>query len=369
MLRWTLKSLLSEPLSLLGSILAVAGAFVLVLFFQAVFRGESNNIVSYLEHSDADVWVMQSGVNNMHMATSLIWDWKADKVAAVEGVESASPILFLNTVLQAGGRRWFSYVVGRRPEVRAGGPWAMAVGRAAPNRGEAVIPEVLARMASIQLGDIVTIAEQRLRVVGLSRGTFSMAASITFVHAADLEETLSTTDVISYILVKATPGTDPAALVTRIEQSVEKVTALPRIAFIRSDFELAMQMGVEVIALMTLIGGALAAIIVAFTAYSHTTRLRHELAIIKAIGARNSAVYLSVLLQAVGITLVGFAVGIVVIALLAELLPGVLPLITLSVAGEDVLNTGLAATAIAALAALPPAYSVARVDPLSAFTG
>lgn len=305
MLHWTLKSLLREPLSLLGSILAVAGAFVLVLFFQAVFRGESNNIVSYIEHSDADVWVMQKGVTNMHMATSLIWDWKADKVAGIEGVESVSPVLFLNTVLQAGGRRWFSYVIGRRPEASAGGPWAMAAGRAAPDQGEAVIPEVLARMTGLQLGDLVTIAEQNLRVVGLSRETFSMAASITFVHAADLEEILSTIGVVSYILVKATPGIDPAALVTRIEQSVEKVTALPRTAFMRSDYELAMQMGVEVIALMTLIGGALAAIIVAFTAYSHTARLRRELAIIKAIGTRNRAVYLSVLSQAVSITLAG----------------------------------------------------------------
>lgn len=244
----------------------------------------------------------------------------------------------------------------------------MAAGRAAPDQGEAVIPEVLARMTGLQLGDLVTIAEQNLRVVGLSRETFSMAASITFVHAADLEEILSTIGVVSYILVKATPGIDPAALVTRIEQSVEKVTALPRTAFMRSDYELAMQMGVEVIALMTLIGGALAAIIVAFTAYSHTARLRRELAIIKAIGTRNRAVYLSVLSQAVSITLAGFIVGVVMIELLAWLLPSVLPLVTLSVAGSDVLNTGLAAAAIAIMAALPPAYAVARVDPLSAFT-
>lgn len=56
------------------------------------------------------------------------------------------------------------------------------------------------------------------------------------------------------------------------------------------------------------------------------------------------------------------------IELLAWLLPSVLPLVTLSVAGSDVLNTGLAAAAIAIMAALPPAYAVARVDPLSAFT-
>lgn len=81
MLRWAWKSLIIEPWYLLTSVSAIGGAFALVLFFEAVFAGESRQIVAYVRHSNADVWVMQRGVSNMHMATSFIWDWKADSIA------------------------------------------------------------------------------------------------------------------------------------------------------------------------------------------------------------------------------------------------------------------------------------------------
>lgn len=78
MWRWTLKSLTAEPVALLVSIAAAGSAFLLVLFFEAVYAGEAEQIVAYVSHADADVWVMQRGVSNMHMATSYVSDWKAD---------------------------------------------------------------------------------------------------------------------------------------------------------------------------------------------------------------------------------------------------------------------------------------------------
>lgn len=93
MLRWTIRTLLAAPLQLAASIGAIAGAFTLVLFFEAVFAGESEQIVSYIRSKDADVWVMQKGVSNMHMATSFVSDWKADRIAAMEGVEKVTSIL------------------------------------------------------------------------------------------------------------------------------------------------------------------------------------------------------------------------------------------------------------------------------------
>ena len=87
MIRWALRSLAAERGRLLGTALGVAVAFTLVVFFEAVFEGESRKIIAYPLHAAADVWVMQDGVSNMHMATSLIWDWKQAAVEEVEGVE------------------------------------------------------------------------------------------------------------------------------------------------------------------------------------------------------------------------------------------------------------------------------------------
>ncbi|MEX0915090.1 MAG: ABC transporter permease, partial [Wenzhouxiangellaceae bacterium] len=187
MWRWTVKSLLMQPVALLVSIAAAAGAFLLVMFFEAVYAGESEQVVAYVKHADADVWVMQRGVANMHMATSYLNDWKLEQVRDLPGVADVEGILYLNTVIESGGQKWFAYIVGLEvPSARAG-PGAMAAGSHQPGPGEAVVPAVFARMSELKLGDPVRITDRDFRVVGLSEGTFSMANSVIFVSKTDLE--------------------------------------------------------------------------------------------------------------------------------------------------------------------------------------
>lgn len=367
MLRWTLKTLLQQRSSLWGGAAGVASAFVLVIIFDAVFTGESEQIVSYVRHTDADIWVMQQGVSNMHMTSSFVWDWKADKVAAVEGVSQVTPILYLNTVLKAGGRNWFSYVVGLQSGSTRGGPWALAAGRGDPKPGEAVVPSVLAKTAGIGVGDTILITDETFAVVGLSKGTFSMANSVTFVAFSDLEAILSAVGTVSYLLVDAAPGVDLQALATHIEQNVDKVKAMPRDEFIDSDYEMAMQMGVEIIALMSVIGSALAAMIIAFTAYSYVSRKRKELAILKALGVRNAAIYGSVVMQTSLITIVGFLLAVAFAYGVMPVISTVVPQVTLVVTLTAVMRLGALAILITIAASLLPAYLVARVDPMTAF--
>lgn len=367
MWRWAWKTLLGQRTGLFGSGAGVAGAFVLVICFEAVFTGISEDIVTYIRHTDADVWVMQRGVSNMHMANSFVWDWKADRVAEVPGVADVNSILYLNSVVKAGNRDRFAYVVGLRPDARRGGPWALAAGRGMPAQGEAVIPDVMAKISGLNIGDEISITDKSLRVVGLSEGTFSMANSVVFVHLADLEDILSAFGSVSYILVAAQPGVDSNELARRIEQQVEKVSALPREKFIASDFQIAMHMGVEIIALMTVVGTALAILIIAFTSYSHVAKKRRELAIAKALGFRNSAIYGGVAVQTSAITLLGLLLAVAFAYTIMPQISQLMPQVTLIVTFAAIAKIGLLALGVAILASFVPAYLVTRVDPLSAF--
>jgi len=367
MLRWSLKNLFSEPLRLAVSAMAVAVSFILVIFFDAVFEGESKQMVVYLEKMDTDVWVMQKGVSNMHMASSLLWDWKADMVARVPGVAEVSSILFLHAAVKAGGRDWFSYIIGLSPDTRRGGPWEMAQGNPVPAPGEAVIPEVIAQLAGLKLGDALTIIDKRLEIVGLTRGTYSMSSAVVFVAREDLGDIMEAEDQISYIMVKAKPGVPPTALATRIKEQVEKVSALPNEAFIASDRQMAVQMGAEIIRMMTVIGTLLAMMIVAFTAYSQAAHKQRELAIAKAFGFRNTQLYGAALCQTLVMTASGYLVAVLVAYTLLPLLPELVPQITLSVTPQALLVVGVIVLPVAVLACLGPVIKVARVDPLTVF--
>ncbi len=367
MIRWILKSLTSEPWHLVASVSAIGGAFALALFFEAVFAGESKQIVAYIDQSDADVWVMQRGVSNMHMATSYVSDWKADKIENIEGVNKVTPILYLNTVMQAGGRSWFSFIVGIESGNARAGPWSIAEGKQLPGPGEAIVPAVLARLAGLGVGDTISIAGHEFTVAGLSDGTFSMANSITFVTLADLADIMSTFASMSYFLVDVAPGVDSIALAKRVTSEIEKVNAVDNRHFTKNDREVAMQMGLEIIVLMTVIGGTLAILLTGFSVHSSVSRKEHEFAVMKALGVQNKMIYFCVMVYAIGLALLGFSLAVILVLVATPITASFVPQVTLQVTMPALLRFIVAALVVALLAAILPVRRIVRIDPVQAF--
>ncbi|MCW8988115.1 MAG: ABC transporter permease [Gammaproteobacteria bacterium] len=369
MIFWSLKTLFSEPLRLIVSSLAVAVSFLLVIFFSAVFKGESEQMVAYLEKMNADVWVMQKGVANMHMASSMVWDWKAQKIAKLRGVKEVSAILFLNGPVKIGDKDWFSYIIGISQEYRRAGPWDMVKGKSIPVHGEAVIPEVITRLTGIQIGDDITINNRDLKVVGLTRSTFSMASSIIFVSHDDLGDIVEGRDQYSYIMVYAEPNTSSSTLIEEIKNNIDKINVLSNEDFIKSDRQLAVQMGAKIISMMTIIGTLLATLIVAFTSYSLIARKKQELAIAKALGFSNREIYLAALCQSIIITSIGLLLTLLLSYTLLIWLPTFVPQINLSVQLYQFIPIAIISLPIAIFASLAAAHTVIKVDPMTVFTG
>jgi putative ABC transport system permease protein len=367
MIYWSLKTLFSEPVRLAVNTLAVSASFILVVFFSAVFEGESTQMVKYLEEMAADVWVMQKGVSNMHMSSSMVWDWKVDRISELQGVDEVSAILYLNGPVKIAGKDWFSYIIGISPDYSRAGPWSMAQGKSMPGPGEAVIPAIISQLTGAQIGDEITMIDRKLRVVGLSSETFSMASSIVFVSREDLGDLLEGSEQYSYIMVYARAGVSEQNLIARITDEVDKVNAISSDAFIESDRQLALQMGAEIIRMMTVICTLLATLIVAFTAYSLIARKQQELAVAKALGFRNRHIYLAALSQSTVITFFGLLMAIIISFTLLIWLPSIAPQLNLSVKIHQFIPLILVALPVAVLASLSAARSVVKVDPMAVF--
>lgn len=367
MLFWSWQSLWRQRAQLLGHVAGIAGAFLLALFFDAVFRGEAQQIVSYPSHVRPDVWVMQKGVANMHMSTSFLWDWKADQVARLPGVQRVTPILYLNGIVDAKSYRSFAYIVGLLPGDQRAGPWRLTAGRRVAQSGEAVVPDVLARLTGLRVGDTVHLTGRPFVVVGLSLGTYSSANTVIFVPFGDLQDLLDAIGTYSYLLVDAAPGVDTKQLAQRIMTDVDKVHAMTQDEFIQSDFAMAMQMGVEIILMMTLISAVLAILLVGFAAYSLTMAKRRELVIMKALGARNGEVLLAVAIQSVAIVALAFLLAALIATGLFPYVTAVVPQVSLVIAPSALAKLGLEATLIALLGGLMPAYGLVRLEPARAF--
>lgn len=357
----------SRPGAFVAGIAAAASALLLVMFYEAVWAGEGQQIIAYPRNAAADVWVMQRGVTNMHMATSYISDYKVRQIRELPGVARAEPILYLNTVVEAGGRQWFAYVVGLDPGAERTGPWAMATGKREPEPGEAVVPDVFASITGADLGSTLRIVDHEFEISGLSRGTFSMANSVIFVTRQDVEDIMSSLDIVSFVLVTAADGTSPEALASEIERQVEKVTALPTPIFLENDRQLALQMGVETVALMTMICSALAVLLIGFTVYSQVSRQRRELAVAKALGVRNVSLYASIGAQAAVLGIASVMLAAVLALILMPIATAAIPMVTFDLTTASVLRIAAAGILVAVLASLIPAWRIARLDPMSAF--
>jgi putative ABC transport system permease protein len=366
-LRWTLKEMRRARFRVLASAAAVAAAFTLVTVFESIWTGEVEQVVAYIENTEADVWVMQRDVKNMHMASSFVRDTKRDQVAEVEGAAQVDAILYMSTLIEAGDRGWFSYIVGVERRGQLGGPWAMTAGSDEVQPGEAIVPSVLARLSNVGLGDRISVAGSIFRITGLSEGTFSMGNPVTFVNSLDLASILTLAGYDSYILVKARPGVSAEVLAAQVRAHVEDVEVLTAREFADSDRVLGKQMGVEVIALMTIIGTSLAVLLVMFVLYIHTSRIQRELAVLKALGFRNRHLYTAVALQAIVITGLGFLLAVVLALSLQALAPSLLPQLAVKVTGPVLAKVGIAGLLVATLATLVPARRVGAVDPMSVF--
>lgn len=366
-LRWGFKTLAMQKSATLGNILGIALAFLLALFFAGVWQGETEQIVAYPQTMHPDIWVMQEGVSNMHMAISFLWDWKADVIKKMPEVEQVTPILYLNSVIQVKDGKLFGFVVGLTDSKSRAGPWHISRGRTLKADDEIVAPDPLTTIYGVQLGDSIRVVDQDYRVVGFSTGTYSSANPVFFVLKPRLEQSLASAGTYSYLLVDARPGTDIAALRTKIMTNVDKVNVLTHAEFIANDFAMARQMGAETILIMTLICSGLAALIIGYSCYSLTLKKKKEIAIIKAVGARNLQLLITIFLQSLTVTILAYLLTLVLLLVIQQLLPILAPQITLRLSWSLLLKPLGFAIMVAVAGSFYPALQMMRLDPALAY--
>lgn len=361
------RNLTRHRVRLVASMGGVALALSLTLALDAIYAGVSNQLTTYIERAGADVWVAQRGVRNLHMVASTLPDPVVDAVASVDGVGAVTPILEATDTIAAGDRRAVAYVVGLPAGAQMGGPWDIADGRGDVGAGEIVVDRGFAREAGVSIGDRVEVLGGEARIVGLSQGTASLVNSVAFVSFEDFKAMRAGAPVVSFVLVRVTPGASPDAVAAEIERLVAGVTAQTRADFVVEERRIVTDMSADVIAIMNVIGFVVALAVVALTVYVATLTRRREFGVLKALGARDRLLYRVVLTQAALSVAAGFAAGLAFTGLIGLSIAQTDLSLRLAVTGGSVVKVGTFAAVIAGLAAVLPIRQVAGVDPAVVF--
>lgn len=361
------RNLTRNRVRLVASMGGVALALSLTLALDAIFAGVSSQLTTYIERAGADVWVAQGGVRNLHMVASSLPESVVDQVQGIGGVAAVTPILEATDTIAAGDERAVAYVVGLPAEASMGGPWDVAEGSGRPGPGEIIIDRAFARTAGVSIGDSIEVLGGEARIAGVSRGTASLVNSVAFVPFDDFRSIRGGPPLVSFVLVRVTPGASPERVADDIERAVPGVTAQSRAAFVAEERRIVSDMSADVISIMNVIGFVVALTVVALTVYVATLAGRREYGVLKALGARNRLLYRVVLLQAALSVAVGFAVGLSFTGLTGLAIAQTDLNVRLAVTSGSIVKVGLFAAIIAGLAAILPIRQVAGVDPAVVF--
>ncbi|VAW16349.1 hypothetical protein MNBD_ALPHA12-1073 [hydrothermal vent metagenome] len=367
MIYWTFKSFFDQPLSLVGSALGIALALILGLFLDAVFRGEAGQILTFIERSPGQVWVLEKGVEDLHMARSIVSQNAIDQIEKLDGVKTAIPMLYRDALTGQKGEETFTYVAGIPADPKMRRTWETATGWKAPNQGGIIIPERMAKSKGLEVGDAISISGASYAIEGFSSGTSSMANSLMFIDARDARDQFNLKTGASFVLVMPAAGIGAKDLANNINQQVSGVNALTRQQLMTNDYTLALDMGGALISMMSMIGSAVAALIVIFTSYAFVSARVGELAVAKALGAPQHQLLFSAMLQTGLVALLGVVLTLIAIGPMQLAFSTWVPDVAVQFSLPAALKLGVATLLIAELAAFIPAIYVQKVDPAMVF--
>ncbi|HRQ41587.1 MAG TPA: FtsX-like permease family protein [Chloroflexota bacterium] len=362
------RNLMHERTRLAISVGGVALAVLLILVMAGVFAGSEEHAVAYIKNQPAPLWLMQQGVENLHMSSSILPPETVRQARQVEGVAETVGLLYAGGSVDMGETQVASYIFAVDGAAPFGGPWRLVEGTGDLGLDEVVLDRDLAARYGLGLGDTVNLMGYELTIAGLSQGTFGIATSITFVNKQALAALMGVSpQAASYVLVQTEPDANVEQVAASVRAAVPDANLLTQAAFIASDQAMIRQMGTDIIRAMSGVAYMVGLLVIALTVYTATVERAHEYGVLKAIGANTGDLLRVVLAQASISTGLGYVAGVGlsygVAALVGRLFPEMLILIE---PGLWLRQLPVLAV-ITTLAALLPLGRISRLDPMVVF--
>lgn len=342
------------------TVAGVAATVSLLLFLFAVHAGVRDGSTRYVRTAGVDIWIAQTGSDNIIKSSSFVPASLAVRIAAIDGVAAASPLVRVISKGEIGGRQTSTlFLFGFDPRTGLGAPNDVAL-----QPGEIVLDESFARKYGLRAGDSLTIQRRAFRIAGLSQGTNALLSQFGFVRFEDGAAILGIDDTASFILVR-TKG-DRAAVARRIREAVPGVAVHEAGDFTRYHDEELDSGVLPVFFGLAAFGAAVGGLIVALMLYSSALERRDDYATLKALGAGQRYLLRLVVGQSLLVTIAGCVAGALFMCAITPLLLRAIPTLVLLYLPQHALIFP-AALAIGALAAVAPLRVLRRIYPGEVF--
>ena len=365
------------------------------LTMAGVFRGMVDDGKALLRNADADIWVVQQNTLGPFAEPSSLPDEMYRAILAIDGVKRARNVAFLTLEISYAGQNMRVMLEGVDPDKNT---LQLISGRPISRSHYELVADV---RAGLKLGDRIPIHRHEYEVVGLTQGMRSPsgdpmlflplkdAQEIQFLKDNDalfrdrrllednpvfnspanpallgtVEQTLFSNHRVNAIQLQLENGTNPWQVANEIERWL-RLTAYTEQEMEDILIGQLIAMASKQIGLFLVILAIVSAAIVALTIYSMTQTKLKEIAVLKLIGTRNGLIARMILLEALGLGLIGFLAGKLAVTYWAPLFPKHVLLLP-----EDTLRALVITLVICLLASIAGIRSALRIPPGSAIGG
>jgi len=360
-------ALRTRPARSAVAIAGIAASSLLVLTLAAALRSLSDGLSAYVEGAGGDIWVGPAGIDNFVRSGGFIpLEWEAD-LRAVPGVRRVDPVLRSFASVQAGARRVTQLVLGWRGPDGLGGPGRVVSGRSVSQAGEVTLDRAAAFRLGVGVGDKVSAGDESHRVVGLTRGTNLLATQLLFADYASVEDVLGTFGRTSFLVVRLEEAAAAEDVAAHVRERFPMACVVTRAAFLENNLREATSGFRPLLVLVTGLGLAVAAVLVALLTQGLVEDRRGDVAVLLALGAPATSVVRGALHHLLGVMAAGCLAGVALAKATGWLLDSLLPTVALTFRITDTLVVVGVFVVAGVAAALLPILRLQRIDPLEAF--
>ncbi|MEI6128354.1 MAG: FtsX-like permease family protein, partial [Pseudomonadota bacterium] len=322
--RVALKILLHDRATTAGSLIGVIAIVFLVGQQLAVLFGLFTFMSVLVDHSGADIWVCSKNTDNVNSA-GLIPARYVDRVSGLSEVEWAEPLLFgSGNFITRAGKSEAVQVVGIRSPRSAAGPWRFYQGgleSILEYEGVTLDRLDMKMYGNPGLNDFFEIGNVRVKISAVTQSAKGFSGRLVFTNMVKAREILKTPPGrCKAVLIKLKAGTSMPSAIATLKKALphteiltsSELSAKTRIYYVKNT-----GMGGS-FGFSTMVGALVGIIIITLTMYTAVLQRQKDFAVLRALGARKSDIFIIVLAQSVMIGIAGIFIGFFLLALFLQ---------------------------------------------------
>ncbi len=381
-----LKMLMGDKGKYFGIVMGLTFASLIMTQQPAIFLGLMSRSYSFISDVGLpDIWVMDSKVQFVDDIKPL-QDTELYRVRGISGVEWAMPMYkgLLKARLTDGTFQTCN-VIGLDDATLIGGPPLMLDGKLEDlRRSDGVIVDIDGardklgkpslipggQAVALKVGDSLELNDHRAIIVGIAKvtRTFQSQPVVYTTYSRAKSYAPRERKLLSFVMVKAKQGQDPAELTRRIRDNTG-LAAYTQAEFMTLTYEYFMHnTGIPInFGISVLLGFIVGAAIAGQTFYNFTLENLRQFGVLKAMGTSNWTLLRMILLQAVLVGSTGYGLGVGLTALFGYLMRH--SILAFKFPWQLLLFSGTGVSLICVFAALISIFKVIRLEPAIVFKG